>query len=60
MTYLFKWFETLFLCSFPFEICVRIWDYILVKGVLSTVDVAIAILSSLEDYLMKLDDVEIS
>lgn len=51
ISYIFKWFETLFLYSFSFEISIRIWDFIFSKDILSIIDIAISILYLLESQL---------
>ena len=50
-----RWFWTLFLTSFPLGLCIRIWDNLLVKGIVFLFKVPLVILRILEDKLLELD-----
>jgi hypothetical protein len=45
MSWLFKWFETLYLYSLPLPIAVRVWDYLIVKGITGMFNIGLAFLS---------------
>ena len=40
-----KWIQTLFLYSFPYGLCIRIWDNVLSEGTKFLIMAALAILS---------------
>lgn len=40
-----KWIQTLFLYSFPYGLCIRIWDNVLSHGTKFLIQAALAILS---------------
>jgi hypothetical protein len=50
-----KWFMTCFLYSFPFSLCIRIWDNLLASGSRFLFNTALAILKILEEMLLQLD-----
>jgi len=55
MLWLQKWFLCIFLYNFPFALCIRIWDNILVHGSIYIFKVSIAILKLVKDDLLELD-----
>ena len=50
-----KWFNSLFIISFPMSLCIRIWDNLLVYGSIYIFQVSLAILKLLEEPLMERD-----
>jgi len=50
-----KWFQTLFLYSFPFSFCIRVWDNILADGTKFMFKAALALVKLAKDDLLKLD-----
>ena len=50
-----KWFQSLFLYSMPFGLVLRIWDNLFAYGSRYLFQVAIAILTLLEDTLLERD-----
>ena len=50
-----KWFWTLFLYSFPLGLCIRVWDNLLVKGIVFLFKVPLVILGILEEKLLELE-----
>ena len=55
-----KWFQTIFLYSFPLGLCIRIWDNILADGTKFFFKAALAILRLVESELLVLDFSEIN
>jgi hypothetical protein len=55
-----KWFMTCFLYSFPYGLCIRIWDNILAFGTRFIFNVSLSLLSLLRDQLIELDFGEIN
>lgn len=55
LLWLFKWILTIFLYSFPQKHVVRIWDFIMVRGLFSVIQVAISIVKFLEKDMLNLD-----
>ncbi len=55
LLWLFKWILTIFLYSFPQKQVVRIWDFIMVRGLFSVIQVAISIVKFLEKDILNLD-----
>jgi len=55
LLWLFKWFLTLFLYSFPPKHVIRIWDFILAKGLFSMIQIAVSILKFIEKDMINLD-----
>lgn len=53
--WLTKWFLTLFLYSFPVQICSRFWDYIITNDIFSIVKLIIPILDVFKTVFMKSD-----
>ena len=51
-----KWFQTLFILSFPFEESCYIWDILLIKGFDFCIYLSLAIIYYLENELLKLED----
>jgi hypothetical protein len=59
--WVFKWFMTYYIYSFPFDVVREIWDAVMVKGAIVLVDFAIALVLYLEPQLKTLvDDVEVA
>jgi hypothetical protein len=50
-----KWFQSLFLYSFPLGLCIRIWDNIFVYGTRYLFQVSIAILRLIQNDLVQMD-----
>ena len=48
-----KWFMTLFLYSFPLKLCIRLWDNLLVEGLVMIFKFPLAIMTILENVLIK-------
>ena len=47
-----KWYMTMYLYNFPVNVCLRIWDYIMVEGIFGLVYIIIPILKIFEkDFL---------
>lgn len=59
MIWVWKWFITLFLYSFPIEIVAKLWDYIIINGGLSTISLGLALAQYYEKEFLKLDMEEI-
>ena len=55
LLWIHKWFQTVFLYSFPFCLCIRIWDNILADGTKFLFQAALAIVKLAKDDLLKLD-----
>jgi len=53
--WLYKWFLTVFLYSFPPKYVVRIWDFVIVRELLSPIQVALGVVKFLEKDMMNLD-----
>ena len=51
-----KWFQTLFILSFPFEELCAIWDNLLFKGFDFIIYISLAILDIFENKLLELND----
>ena len=51
-----KWFQTLFILSFPFDELCTIWDNLLFKGFDFIIYISLAILDKFEDKLLELND----
>lgn len=51
-----KWFQMLFVLSFPFEELCIIWDNLLIKGFDYVIYIALALIGSMEKYLLLLED----
>jgi hypothetical protein len=54
--WVFKWFMTCYLCSFPLEMCKYIWDFVLCTSGLGFIKFAVALVGQLEKQLLKMDD----
>jgi len=55
LLWLFKWILTIFLYSFPQKHVVRIWDFIMVRGLFSVIQIAVSIVKFLEKDMLNLD-----
>eukprot|EP00825_Cyclidium_porcatum_P036497 TRINITY_DN386_c0_g1_i6.p1 TRINITY_DN386_c0_g1~~TRINITY_DN386_c0_g1_i6.p1 ORF type:complete len:295 (-),score=36.88 TRINITY_DN386_c0_g1_i6:8-892(-) len=55
--WIWKWFLTQYLYSFPYEVVVRIWDYVISSNIFSCVSIALAIL---QYYERQLKDMELT
>jgi len=55
MIWVWKWFITLYLYSFPIEIVAKLWDYIIINGGLSTISLGLALAQYYEKEFLKLD-----
>lgn len=53
--WVWKWFITLFLYSFPIEIVAKLWDYIIINGGLSTISLGLALAEYFQKEFMRLD-----
>lgn len=53
--WIIQWLLSLFLYTFPFALCIRIWDNILAHGSYYMFQVTIAILKLTKDDLLQLD-----
>ena len=58
-SWLSKWFMTLYLYSFPVEICIRIWDFILLEGIFGLVKLIIPIIKVFEKDFMSMDGLDV-
>lgn len=54
ITWMFQWLETLYLYSMPFQIVVRIWDYITIQGLKGIIDIGMAFLHIFKNDLYKM------
>lgn len=54
--WVFKWFITFYLYSFPLEMCQYIWDIVISVGGIGLVTFAIALVTKLEKHLVLLND----
>ena len=54
--WVFKWFMTCYLSSFPIEMCQFVWDLVLNIGGIGLVYFAIALVLKLEKNLLEYDD----
>jgi hypothetical protein len=54
--WIFKWFMTCYLSSFPLEMCQYVWDLVLCMGSLGLVKFAICLVTKLDKYLLLIDD----
>lgn len=52
-----KWFRTLFTLSLPFEICMRIWDCLLIYGLDFLLNFTLAFMKHIEPDLLKKQDI---
>ena len=52
--WLFQWFISLFLYSFPLEFAKKVWDFIVFKKELAVVLVALGVIKSLKKELAEL------
>ena len=52
----FKWFNTLFLYSFPLEFCVQVWDRVVAVGLFFIVFVAVSMLLNMRDKILAMKD----
>lgn len=50
---------TLFLYSFPVEICIRIWDFILLEGIFGLVKLIIPIIKVFEKDFMSMEGMDV-
>ncbi|CAI2386137.1 unnamed protein product [Moneuplotes crassus] len=55
-----KWFMTLFLYSFPMKLCIRLWDNLLVEGLVYIFKFPLAIMEILESTLLKCNFEEVN
>ena len=55
LLWLFKWFLTIFLYSFPGKQVVQIWDFVMTHGLFSMIQIAVGILKVLEAEMLNLD-----
>lgn len=55
-----KWFMTLFLYSFPLKLCIRLWDNLLVEGLVLIFKFPLAIMEILEPVLLKANFEEVN
>ncbi len=46
--WIFKWFTTLFLYSFPLKYAIKFWDYIISETLFNSIKLALAILKRFE------------
>ncbi len=49
-----KWFLTLFTMQFPLDFVVRVWDHFLCNGWITVYNVALALLTQMEDELLQM------
>ena len=54
--WVFKWFLTYYLYSFPIEMCQYIWDIVLSLGGIGLVTFAISLVNKLQDQLLAVED----
>jgi hypothetical protein len=54
--WIFKWFMTCYLCSFPLEMCKHIWDFVLCTSGLGFIKFAISLVMKLEKYILDITD----
>lgn len=53
--WLFKWFFTMFLYSFPPQYVMKIWDFVMVHGLFSLIQISIGVVKFLEKDMLGLD-----
>lgn len=51
-----KWFQSLFILSFPFDELSNIWDILIIKGFDYIIYISLAIIGSIEDELLQIKD----
>ena len=54
-----KWFLTLFSYSFKYEDVLRIWDFLVVKGIAFAVNISISMVVEFEKVIMNKDFVDV-
>lgn len=54
--WIFKWFITCFIYSFPLEVVKYVWDVVVERGGLGLVYLAVSIVLELKDILLSTDD----
>ena len=54
--WIFKWFITCFIYSFPLEVVKYVWDVVVERGGLGLVYLAVSIVIGLKDILLSTDD----
>ena len=55
LLWIHKWFQTIFLYSFPFKFCIRVWDCLLADGTKFLFQISLAILFLAAEELLELD-----
>ena len=58
--WVYKWFMSIFLYSFPLGLCIRFWDNILAFGTRFIFNISLALLSLMKEQLLELDFCEIN
>jgi len=53
--WLYKWFLTIFVYSFPPKYVIQVWDYIMVHGLFAAIKIAIGIVKFLQKDIMNVD-----
>ena len=53
-----KWFQTLFTYHNDMYISVRIWDFIIVKGIDCIIDISLIIINFLSEEIMRANEIE--
>lgn len=54
--WVFKWFITFYIYSFPLEMCQYVWDFVITVGGAGMVSFAVSIVKCLERYLLVVED----
>ena len=53
--WIYKWFMSCFLYSFPLGLCIRVWDCILARGPRFMINISLSILTLTQEQLIELD-----
>jgi hypothetical protein len=57
-SWLIKWYMTMYTYAFPVKLCLRIWDYVLVRGIFGLIYILIPIMKNFHSFLISMDDLE--
>ncbi len=58
-SWLSKWYMTVFLYSFPVNICTRIWDFFLLEGIFGLVKIVVPILKVFYTDFLAMDGLDV-
>ena len=54
--WIFKWFITCFIYSFPLEVVKYVWDLVVERGALGLIYMGVAVVLEIGEKLMEIDD----